>query len=356
MASTLKTVDIHVENGYRVVIGGGLLAQCGQILADVVGLCHAAVIADSTVAPLYLGTVEQSLRDAGYCVSSYIYPAGEAQKNLTTLSDILEFLAAEHLTRTDCVIALGGGVCGDMAGFAAGCYLRGVRFVQLPTTLLAAVDSSVGGKTAVDLKGGKNLAGLFLQPSAVLCDTDCLSSLPPEIFADGAAEAIKTGVLSDEGLFRLFDTDNLTGDLSEMIHQCIAFKGRVVEDDEFDTGLRRTLNLGHTAGHAIEKCAKFTISHGHAVAIGMVIIARAAEKLGWCQESCADRIAAVLKRNALPVSTNFSAAELADAALSDKKRTGGTITLVVPEKIGTCCLKTIPVDQLQDVFEAGLEE
>jgi 3-dehydroquinate synthase len=355
MADPIKSVEIRTGAGYRVSIGGGLLHSCGELLSPVVPPCHAAVITDSTVAPLYLSTVTASLLQSGYSVSPCIYPAGEAQKNLATLSDILEFLAAKHLTRTDCVIALGGGVCGDMAGFAAGCYLRGVRFVQLPTTLLAAVDSSVGGKTAVDLKAGKNLAGLFYQPAAVLCDTDCLASLPPEVFADGAAEAIKTGVLSDESLFRLFEDGQLHDGLSEIIRRCVAFKGRIVEEDSFDVGVRRTLNLGHTAGHAIEKCSGFTVSHGHAVAIGMALIARAAEKLGWCTEPCAERIAAVLRRNGLPVSTAFTATELANAALSDKKRAGGDITFVIPERIGQCSLKTLPVEHLEAVFAAGME-
>ena len=355
MKTAGKTVDIHVGNGYRVTIGSGLLADCGGLIAQAVGTCRAAVVTDSTVAPLYLDTVTASLRGAGLSVCSYEYPAGEGNKNLATLSDLLEFLAAEHLTRTDCVVALGGGVCGDMAGFAAGCYLRGIRYVQLPTTLLAAVDSSVGGKTAVDLKAGKNLAGVFLQPSAVLCDTGCLKTLPPAVFADGAAEAIKTGVLSDESLFSLFDTDDLHSDLSDIIQRCIAFKGRVVEADERDTGLRRTLNLGHTAGHAIEKCGNYAIPHGHAVAIGMVLIARAAERLGWCEVPCAGRIAEVLRRNRLPTSTSFSAAQLADAALSDKKRRGGSISLVIPRKIGDCFLKDLPVTKLESVFRAGLE-
>lgn len=355
MSECIKTIDIHVAPSYQVHIGSGLLAQCGSYLPDSLGLCHLAVVTDSTVAPLYLDAVTDSLRKAGYPVSTYIYPAGEAHKNLDTLADILEFLAAEHLTRSDCVVALGGGVCGDMAGFAAGCYLRGIRYVQLPTTLLSAVDSSVGGKTAIDLKAGKNLAGVFLQPSAVLCDTDCLRSLPPAVFADGAAEAIKTGVLSDESLFSLFDTDDLQADISQVIARCIAFKGSVVEQDELDNGLRRTLNLGHTAGHAIEKCAGFRLTHGHAVAIGMVLIARAAERLGWCEAPCADRIAAVLRRNHLPVSTEFSAGALAAAALSDKKRRGGTISLVIPRRIGDCYMKTVPVTELEAVFAAGME-
>ena len=355
MSNCVNTIRVHVDPPYTVTIGSGLLARCGELLRPVLGDCRLCVVADSTVAPLYLDTVTESLQTAGYAVSTCLYPAGEAHKNLETLSSILEFLAAEHLTRSDCVVALGGGVCGDMAGFAAGCYLRGIRYVQLPTTLLSAVDSSVGGKTAIDLKAGKNLAGVFLQPAAVLCDTDCLRTLPPEVFADGAAEAIKTGVLSDETLFSLFDADDLTDRLPEIISRCIAFKAKVVEEDELDNGVRRTLNLGHTAGHAIEKCADFRLTHGHAVAIGMVIMARAAEKLGWCAQPTADRIAAMLRRNHLPTSTEFSAKELAAVALSDKKRRGDSISVVVPDRIGSCYMKKVSVDDLEAIFRAGLE-
>ena len=196
--SSIQTIQVHTAPAYEVSIGGGLLTACGQRLREVLAPCRVAVITDSTVAPLYLKTVTGSLEDAGFTVCSYIFPAGEGSKNFTTLAAILEFLAEQHLTRTDCVAALGGGVTGDMVGFAAACYLRGIRCVQLPTTLLSAVDSSVGGKTAIDLAAGKNLAGAFLQPTAVLCDTDCLRSLPSDVFADGTAEAIKTGVLDDE--------------------------------------------------------------------------------------------------------------------------------------------------------------
>ncbi len=351
----IHTVDVRTDPPYRVHIGPGLLNTCGETVAGVIGPCRMAVVADSTVAPLYLKTAEESLRRAGFRPRAYVFPAGEAHKDLDTLSGILEFLAAERFTRSDCVAALGGGVCGDMAGFAAAVYLRGIRYVQLPTTLLSAVDSSVGGKTAVDLKAGKNLAGAFLQPAAVVCDTDCLRTLPPAVFADGAAEAIKTGVLSDEGLFSLFDTDDLQADIAGVAARCVAFKAKVVAEDELDNGVRRTLNLGHTAGHAVERLSGFTISHGRAVAVGMVLMARAAEKLGWCEAPCADRIAAVLRRNRLPVSTEYSAKALAEAALSDKKRRGDTISLVVPRRIGECFIKTVPVTELEAVFRAGLE-
>jgi 3-dehydroquinate synthase len=235
------------------------------------------------------------------------------------------------------------------------CYLRGVCYVQIPTTLLAAVDSSVGGKTAVDLSAGKNLAGLFHQPSVVICDTDTFATLSPDEFANGAAEAIKAGILDDEKLFSLFEAGDVRANISEIVAQCVAFKARIVEADETETGIRKTLNLGHTAAHAIERCSDFSIPHGHAVGAGLAIIARASERLGWATAPIARRTEAALTRNGLPITTKFSPEVLAEAALSDKKRAGGTITIVVPKKIGGCALIDIPVEQLLDVFRAGLE-
>ena len=353
--SSIQTIQVHTAPAYEVSIGGGLLTACGQRLREVLAPCRVAVITDSTVAPLYLKTVTGSLEDAGFTVCSYIFHAGEGSKNFTTLAAILEFLAEQHLTRTDCVAALGGGVTGDMVGFAAACYLRGIRCVQLPTTLLSAVDSSVGGKTAIDLAAGKNLAGAFLQPTAVLCDTDCLRSLPSDVFADGTAEAIKTGVLDDESLFALFEDNTFTAAPEEVIARCVRYKAGVVERDEKEQNERRLLNLGHTVGHAIEKCSGYAIPHGHAVAAGLSIIARSAEALGWTEEPIAARIAACLKKNHLPTGTEFSAKALAEAALADKKRAGGNITLVIPKKIGVCELKKVPVSELLPIIRAGLE-
>ncbi len=355
MSDSIQTIEVHTAPAYPVVIGGGLLAQCGRRLRELLGACRAAVVADSTVAPLYLETVTGSLRAAGFAVSSFVFPAGEGSKNLSTLSDILEFLAREHLTRTDCVVALGGGVTGDMAGFAAAVYLRGIRYVQLPTTLLSAVDSSVGGKTAIDLAAGKNLAGAFLQPAAVLCDTDCLRSLPQAVFADGAAEAIKTGVLCDESLFALFEDGTLTAAPGSVIARCVAYKAGVVERDEREQGERKLLNLGHTAAHAIEKCSGYTIPHGHAVAAGLAIIARAAEQLGWTEAPIADRIGVCLAKNGLPTTSAYRPEALAEAALADKKRAGDAITLVIPVEIGRCALKKVPVTELLPILRAGLE-
>ena len=355
MPNSIQTIPVHTVPSYTVSIGSGLLRRCGEMLREVLPLCRIAVVADSTVAPLYLNTVTDSLCAAGYGVCSYVFPAGETHKGFETLSGILEFLAEQRLTRTDCIVALGGGVTGDMAGFAAGCFLRGIKCVQIPTTLLSAVDSSVGGKTAIDLKAGKNLAGVFLQPAAVLCDTDCLTSLPPAVFADGAAEAIKTGVLCDESLFSLFENGTLTTDPAEVIARCVSYKAGVVERDEKEQGERKLLNLGHTIGHAIEKCSEYSIPHGHAVAAGLAIIARAAEKLNWTDEPVAARIVACLSKNDLPVSAEFSAEALAHAASADKKRAGSDITLVIPRKIGFCELKKVPVSELLPIIQAGLE-
>ena len=355
MPDVIHTISVNTAPPYAVSIGPGLLDRCGRVLAEVLPLCRAAVITDSTVAPLYLDTVVRSLSQAGFSVSTFAFPAGEARKTLATLSEILEFLAREHLTRSDCVVALGGGVTGDMAGFAAAVYLRGIRYVQIPTTLLSAVDSSVGGKTAIDLSAGKNLAGAFLQPAAVLCDTGCLTTLPREVFADGAAEAIKTGILSDEGLFSLFEDGTLTAAPAEVIARCVRYKAGVVERDEKEQGERKLLNLGHTVGHAIEKCSGYAVPHGHAVAAGLAVIARAAEALGWTEGPIAARIAACLDKNGLPTATGFPPAALAEAALSDKKRSGGDITLVIPRRIGRCALRKLPVAELESVIAAGLE-
>lgn len=355
MSCSVRTIKVNTSPAYEVHIGSGLLHVCGEYLREIMPLCRIAVLSDSTVAPLYLDTVAASLQRAGFAVSSYVFPAGESHKNFDTLSDILEFLAGERMTRTDCIVALGGGVTGDMAGFAAGCYLRGIRCVQIPTTLLSAVDSSVGGKTAIDLKAGKNLAGVFLQPTAVLCDTDCLFSLSAEVFADGAAEAIKTGILCDDSLFSLFESGTLTADPAEVIARCVAYKAGVVERDEKEQNERRLLNLGHTVGHAIEKCSGYTIPHGHAVAAGLAIMARAAEKQGWSEAGTAERIVSCLSRNALPIDTSFSSQDLADAASADKKRAGNDITIVIPRSIGQCELKKLPISDLLPLIEAGLE-
>lgn len=351
----MNTISIPVKTRpeYQVRIGPGLLPDCGRILWDTIGHCRVAVVTDDAVGPLYLDDVRRSLENAGFSVCAYAFPAGEEHKNLSTLGGILEFLARERLTRSDALIALGGGVVGDMAGFAAAVYLRGIRYAQIPTTLLSAVDSSVGGKTAVDLRAGKNLAGAFAQPAAVLCDTNFLRTLPPETFADGMAEVIKTGVLSGESLFSMCEAGEVAAHETEVIARCVAYKAGVVERDEREQNERRLLNLGHTVGHAVEKCSGYAIPHGHAVAAGLGVIARAAEAYGWTAEPVAARICGCLASNGLPCGTDFAPEALSEAALSDKKRAGDTVTLVIPERIGGCVLRAVPVAELPDIIRAG---
>ncbi|MGX8698376.1 MAG: 3-dehydroquinate synthase [bacterium] len=345
----MYTVPIQTKSPYAVRIGRGLIDSCGEEVRRVHAPCRVAVAADSNVAPLYGARVLASLEKCGFSGFLLTFPAGEGSKNLQTLGMLLEGMAEGGLTRSDLVLALGGGVTGDMAGLAAGLYQRGLPFVQLPTSLLAAVDSSVGGKTAVDLPQGKNLVGLFHQPALVLCDTDTLSTLPPLWFRDGLGECVKYGVLRDAALLT-----GLTEDIPALIARCVSIKAEYVTRDEEDRGERRFLNLGHTFAHAIEVLSGYTTPHGHAVAIGMVLVARAGEKLGLTAPGTADKIAAILAAHGLPAATAFPPEALARAALGDKKREGGRITLVFPEKIGSCFLKTLPVEELERVARLGV--
>ncbi len=349
----MKTVTVNTSNKYNILIDYSSLNKAGKICADTIGVCRGVIITDSTVDKLYANTLESSLVSAGYQISKLVFEAGEKSKNAETLMSILEFMAEKGLTRSDCVFALGGGVVGDIAGFASAIYLRGIRFVQFPSTLLAAVDSSVGGKTAIDLSSGKNLVGAFHQPSLVICDYSLLDTLSPEIFADGCAEVIKYGVINDRALFDLL-RHGIAENLEEIIASCVDNKSRIVESDEFDKGKRQLLNLGHTVGHAIEKLSHFSISHGSAVSIGMVIVMRAAVNLGYCQEQELNELISLLIKVGLPTSCDYSAKELSKAALSDKKRKGDTITIAVPYAIGDTRLMNIPTAELESFIEKGL--
>ncbi len=357
----MKRIPVKTGSPYDVCIGSGLLDECGQLLRErfradgrkADAPCRAALISDTNVFPLYGARVQASLEKAGFSVVSYAFEAGEASKNLKTYGNILRFLAAEHLSRSDVIVALGGGVTGDMAGFAAATFLRGIPFLQIPTSLLAMVDSSVGGKTAVDLPEGKNLAGAFHQPCLVVCDPDVLDSLPEAVLKDGSAEVIKYGMLGNETFFGELEWTPIREQAENVIETCVAMKRDVVEADEFDTGERRKLNLGHSFGHAIEKCSEFGISHGLAVAAGMAIITRAAVAKGFCEAGALPRLLSLLEKYGLPTDTDFSAARLAEAALSDKKFSGGRIHLIVPEKVGRCRILPVPASELADWLKAG---
>ena len=350
----MKTVHVHASKEYNVHIGSGILGSIGTHIAAMKQVRKVCIVSDSNVWPLYGAVVKESLAEQGIEACEFVFPAGEASKNGMTYLSLLNHLASQSLTRSDLIIALGGGVVGDLAGFAAATYLRGIAYIQLPTTLLAAVDSSVGGKTAIDLDAGKNLAGAFCQPSLVLCDTECLATLSPEIFRDGCAEVIKYGVLYDPSLFSHLADRGLDFDRETVIARCVELKASVVASDEFDTGQRMKLNLGHTVGHGVEAQSNFEISHGSAVAIGMAIVSRAARKLGICNQKTVDDLMAVLDKFGLPTCCKYSAESLHRSALSDKKRSGGHINLILPETIGSCIIYPTPVENLQSFIEAGL--
>jgi 3-dehydroquinate synthase len=349
----MRTITVPAAKTYDILIASGLLDEAGELIAKAVKGRLAAVVTDDTVSSLYGERLLAALHQAGFSAVSFVISHGEASKNADNYIKLLNFLAGQGLTRSDAVIALGGGVVGDLAGFAAATYLRGIGFVQIPTTLLAAVDSAVGGKTAIDLAAGKNLAGAFYQPDLVICDVSLLDTLPASVFRDGMAEVIKYGVIADKELFDLLHAPGKP-DLTEVIARCVTIKRDIVAVDEFEEGPRKLLNFGHTVGHAVEACSEYTISHGSAVAIGMAVIARAAVKLGLTAPDTAEAIAALIRDTGLPVATDFTAAALARAAYSDKKRRGGTITLVIPSQIGKATLRDVPASELEHIIGLGL--
>lgn len=340
---------------YPILTGSGLINTCGQEISSIVKPCRVMIVSDTNVAPLYLETVRKSLADAGFSVNTHVVSAGEDSKSVAVFGALLESFAEAKMTRTDLAVALGGGVIGDLTGFTAGCYLRGIRFVQMPTTLLSAVDASVGGKTAVNLQHGKNLAGLFHQPVGVYCDVDTLQTLTPHEMADGAAEAIKTGILGDPELFAIYENGNPISELEEVISHAVAYKSMIVTEDPEEHGVRKLLNLGHTPAHAIERLSNFAISHGHAVAIGLAMMTRAAVKRGYLKSVEGTRILNTIVRNNLPIVCPYQAREMAEIAAIDKKAAASEITVILPETIGRCRMEKIAISDLETLFTDGLE-
>jgi 3-dehydroquinate synthase len=335
--------ELQVELGdrrYPIVIGSGLLSERDRLAALVPG-AHALIVTDANVAPLYLARVEAAL--AGRTVRTLVLPAGEQEKTLARFAETMTALAALGASRDATVIALGGGVVGDLAGFAAACWMRGVRFVQLPTTLLAMVDSSVGGKTAVDLPEGKNLVGAFHQPSAVLADLATLATLPPRELRAGLAEVVKYGAIGDADFFAWLEANVdvlLAGDAGALAHAIATsctHKAGIVARDETEQGERLLLNFGHTFGHAIEACEGFGgLVHGEAVAVGMVLAARLSADLGLAPWSDAARLAALLERFGLPVSlpAGLDPRALLERMRLDKKALSGRLRLVLWRGLG----------------------
>ena len=353
----MKTLAVNTSRPYEIQIERGALDRAGELCARALPRARKlAVVTDSTVEPLYLVRTGSSLKKAGFQVECFSVPAGEASKNAQQLARLWEQMMTFGMTRTDGVVALGGGVVGDLAGFAAATLLRGVDFVQIPTTLLAQVDSSVGGKVAIDLQAGKNLAGAFWQPSLVIIDPDCLDTLSDRTFSDGMAEVIKYGCILDEGLFELLDgcgsRAGVMEHIEEVVYTCCDLKRRVVVEDERDTGARQLLNFGHTIGHAFELAGHYrTWTHGQGVAAGMNWAARLGVDLGVTPPEAVERIQEILKKYDLPLDIPCPWDTMTRAVGLDKKRTGESIHLILLEKLGRAVRRRMTRDELLGLLE-----
>ena len=347
------------ERTYPIHIGSGLLDCLGTHVLEMLGEVSVAVVTDDNVAPLYLDRAVKSLENAGLRVCSIVLPHGEQTKCLAQLSGLYDFLCENRLTRKDAVIALGGGVIGDLTGLAAATYLRGVHFIQVPTTLLAQVDSSVGGKVAVDLPQGKNLVGAFYQPDFVLVDPDTLTTLTDEFWRDGLGEVVKYGCIGDAALFALLEANAsggraaLMGCIDEILLHCIQAKADVVAQDERDTGLRMTLNFGHTVAHAVETCQHYEgLRHGEAVGLGMHVMTQLTEKKGMTAPGTVARLDALLQAFAMPMTLPEIPEEQLLAAMGlDKKSAGKALRVICLRGIGECFIHATDVS-----FFAGMTE
>jgi len=338
-------ITVNASGNYDVLIGRNIILNAGELISQVLSTCKVAVVTDDRVDKLYSSAVIRSLERVGYEVVKFVFPNGEKSKNLKTYGEILGFLAENELTRTDAVVALGGGVVGDMAGFAAATYLRGIKYIQIPTTLLAQIDSSVGGKTAIDLEEGKNLVGAFCQPSMVICDVETLNTLPEDIFTDGMGEVVKYCLL-DKRVYDLVSGEEMK--LLDLIYYCIDYKRKIVKEDEFESGSRRLLNLGHTPAHGIEKLSKYNISHGKAVAMGVKIILDNSLRLGYIDKPTYEGVLQVIDKCVQVENPPFDMSEIRAACLADKKRSGNSITLIMAHGVGDCRPLKINIDELKE--------
>ena len=338
------TVDLK-EHSYPIYIERGILKEAAERIAEVYQGSKIMIISDDRVYSYYGEALKKNLSEKYECAETVI-PHGEPSKAFETLPGVYSSLLEAKISRTDLIVALGGGVVGDLAGFVAASFLRGIKFVQIPTSILAQVDSSVGGKVAVDLPQGKNLVGAFYQPKAVFIDTDLLATLSTRFLHDGLAEAIKYGCIKDAALFEKIagyaDDAALLADIDSVVATCCAIKAHIVEQDEFDTGLRMLLNFGHTLGHAVEQHFGYScFTHGEGVAIGMYQLTKRTEELGMTAQGSAERIKSVLEKYNLPLTAGVEKAQLLDTMARDKKKNGNSITLIILQQIGEGVLQKV---------------
>jgi 3-dehydroquinate synthase len=338
----MKKIRVNLARySYDVLIGAGLLTLVGLFLKEKGYADKAVVITDPNVKSRYGEVLEQSLTKNGFKVTTLVVPAGEDQKSLDNAVRLYEQLTDAYAERSTPIVALGGGVIGDLTGFVAATYLRGVPFVQLPTTLLAQVDSSVGGKVAVDHERLKNKIGAFHQPRLVIADTDTLKTLPKAELANGLAEAIKTAAVRGKEFFVYLEQNveklralDISA-LEEAVYQCVSIKAEIVEKDERDAGLRNILNFGHTIGHAIESVSHFGVRHGEAVAVGMVVAARISNRMGLLSYSEVDRLITLVEKAGLPARMpDLDTSAILKAMRHDKKVESGQVRFVLLKEIG----------------------
>lgn len=342
-----KTIRVKTHTEYDVLIGKNLIKNAGKLIKQVISPCKIAVITDDVVDRIYSETLVESLEKQKYQVVKFVFHSGEASKNMETYTDILNFLALNQLTRTDAIVSLGGGVVGDMAGFCAATYLRGIKYVQVATTLLAQIDSSVGGKTGIDLKEGKNLVGAFYQPSMVICDVNVLSSLPERVFRQGMGEVCKYAILDKE----IFEhVENNLADIEKLVYLCVDYKKRIVEEDEFESGNRKLLNLGHTVAHGIEVFSNYKIAHGDAVSMGVKVVINSAYRLKYIDNETRERMLNVISKCSDCVLFKYTVQEVLQAVVYDKKRSGDLISIVMVHGIGDCRVEKIKFSRLMEYF------
>lgn len=345
----MRKIFVKTNNPYEIMVQKGIFKNCSEIIADFFNSRNAVIVTDESVYRIYGKILEDKLLNEGFKLGVFILKDGEQSKNLDNLALLYEFLSKCQITRSDFIIVLGGGVVGDLAGFAAASFLRGISFTQIPTTLVAQVDSSIGGKTAINIKSGKNLVGAFHQPSLVICDPDLLSTLSSKTFCDGMGEVIKYAVAFSESLFAKLSKNNIYDILEEVIFDCIIYKKNIVENDEHDFGNRMKLNLGHTIGHAIEKYNNYkNITHGQAVSMGIAYIMQQGEKLGITRKNETEKLKKVLEKFNLPTTVDISYEDIFYNSLSDKKRRENNITIVTVSKIGKSHLLTLNLDEYKN--------
>lgn len=345
----MRRINVKTSREYSVLVGNGSICNINDELKSAIKAKRVLIVSDDNVAPLHLNGLVEKLENSYNCFT-HILKNGEEHKNIDAVLGIIAELQKNEFDRDDAIIALGGGIVGDISAFSASIYMRGIDFINIPTTLLSQVDSSVGGKTGVDFGGAKNIIGSFYQPVLVICDTDYLKTLPENIFSDGCAEVIKYAFINDKGLLDIIE-DGIQKNIDEVVYRCVSDKNAVVSDDEFDRGLRGLLNFGHTIGHAVESLSSYKISHGSAVSIGMRIVTEGFEKCGICQKGVFDRIVTVLSNNKLPIKCDYNAEDIINAVRKDKKKSGDSISVIVPKELCKCEIEKMSFEKLYSVIK-----